>query len=148
MAHPGTGVRLEHAARVEFIREAMEGGTWTRAAEHKMLREWQVTASQMVQAVRAARGKIEEDLPTVGDLRTEMVLRLRRIIASGEDRDAIKAAGEISRLMGANAPEMDLKQHLQGMSVDDRRAYCLRLKGMCERVLETLPAPAALELAQ
>jgi hypothetical protein len=137
--HPGTGVRLDAEGRADFIRDAMEGGTWTRSAELKMMREWNVTAAQMVQSVRKARGLIEEALPGVTDLRTEMILRLRRIIASGEDRDAIKASAEVARLTGAAAPEMDLKQHLAAMSVDERRAYLTRLKATVEKALEALP---------
>lgn len=136
--HPGTGVRLDAEGRANFIRDAMEGGEWTRAAELKMMREWSVTAAQMVASVRKARGLIEEALPSVVDLRAEMIVRLRRIIATGEDRDAIKASAEVARLVGASAPDMDLKQHLAIMTIDERRAYLTRLRATVDKALEAL----------
>lgn len=139
--------RLDHAGRVSFIRDAMASGAWTRAAEHRLMREWSVTAGQMVRAVAEARGVTPAAPDTAPKtLRDELIARLSRVVREGEDRDAIKASEALGRIIGANAPEVDIRQHMVGMPPEERRAYCVRLRDMCEQVLAGLEAPAEPEL--
>jgi len=46
----------------------------------------------------------------------------------------------LARLEGMNAPEVDLKTHLAGMSVEDRRAWLERQKRAVEAALADLDA--------
>lgn len=132
--------RSSHDERVVFIREAMAGGAWTKAVEHRMMREWSVTAGQMVRSIAEARGTpvTKPDPAAPGDIRGELIARLRTIVQTGEDRDSIKAADTLSKLVGANAPEVDIRQHMIGMPAEERRAYCERLRDMCTQVLESI----------
>jgi hypothetical protein len=132
--------RTSHEERVEFIRGAMAGGAWTKAVEHRMMREWSVTAGQMVRSIAEARGTpVTKAAPVApGDIRGELVERLRTIVQTGEDRDSIKAADSLAKLLGANAPEIDIRQHMLGMPSEERRAYCERLRDMCVQVLESI----------
>ena len=120
----------------------MRDGVWTKSLEHKMQREWFCSASQMVHATRLARGseqkdEVDEPIPrTTLEMREFIKKRLHSIMLNGEAKDVIKAGEVMAKLVGASAPEVDLRTHLATMGPEDRIAYCETLMETCAAIIK------------
>lgn len=108
--------------------------TWARPLVEKQ-RENEGTRRVFHAAVPA--GAAVREAPTTKE---QVKARLMELLLDADGKISVMAASQLAKLEGMNAPDVDLKAHLAGMSVEERRAWCERTIQTCQAVLDDLPS--------
>lgn len=132
--------------RVSVILEMRASGAWSaRLSPAALAQEWGVPEPVVREYARKAAVMFRDQVGNLDEVRATAISRLMRVIEMGDDREAIKASEALTKLVGANAPEVDLQTYIVGLTIEERRAFCLKLRAMVDEILDALPPePTAL----
>lgn len=130
---------LDMDKRVFYIRSLRLEGGWSRKVQRELAEEWGISFESVAKMAAEAGRMIRLQLGPSDEVKAVILARLHRIVEDGDDRDAIKASDTLAKLVGANAPEVDLQTHLLSLSSDERRQYCERLIATCQSIIADLP---------
>lgn len=124
--------------RVAHIRSLRLEGGWSRKVQRELCDEWDMSFAMVGQYAAEAGRQIRLQLGPSDEVKAVILARLHSIVECGDNRDAIKAADTLAKLVGANAPEVDLQTHLLSLSGEERRQYCERLIATCQSIIADL----------
>lgn len=126
--------------RIAEIRALMDRGEWEgQRTLIELADKWTVDRAYVLTLVNAANTETEEIDGTPSAIRAMVIRRFTRIVQSGSGIEVIKAGEALAKLVGANAPAVDLVSHVRSLSLEDRRAFCLKIKKQAEEILASLP---------
>lgn len=126
--------------RIAEIRALMDRGEWEgQRTLIELADKWTVDRSTVLSLVNAANTETEEIDGTPSAIRAMVIRRFTRIVQSGSGLEVIKAGEALAKLVGANAPAVDLVSYVRSLSLEDRRAFCLKIKKQAEEILASLP---------
>lgn len=127
--------------RIAEIRNLMDQGKWEgQRTVIEFADKWSVDRPTVLRLVQAANQETEECDGTQSSVRAMLIRRYTRMVQSGTGLEVVKAGEALAKLVGANAPAGDLVSHVRSLSLEDRRAFCLKIKKQAEEILASLPA--------
>lgn len=124
--------------RIAKIRSLRLEGWWSRTVQRELSEQWGMSFASVGQLAAEAGRQIRLQLGPSDEVKAVILARLHSIVESGDARDAIKASDTLAKLVGANAPEVDLQTHLLSLSGEERRTYCERLIATCQAIIADL----------
>ena len=129
------------AKRIEHIRSLQDKGEWHgQRSVIELSAEWNVSRDVVLGLVTVANRELEEAEGTPAAVRSMVIRRYTEILRTGKGLEVVKAGEALTKLVGANAPSVDLATYVRSLSLEDRRAFCQRIIQQAQEILASLPA--------
>lgn len=104
--HPPRTPAHEVERRISQIEQMMRALTWDRGRSNRELAaRWNVAVATVNDYAAEAGRRVRAEVRNVDAVTDTVCVRLDRIVRTGEDREATKAADVWTKIVGARAPE-------------------------------------------